>query len=316
MDVITFLSFLSDNYQQLTSYSLVCFRADVDSALFFSQLVAFYKKKQLAFVTIDLAQTSIQQLKLLFDTLFLGQKQVYWVKNLEELDSAGQQNLLAYLNTYTGPHTIHITGVKDTFKLIDRPEFLVVELPSTIGPQLYKQLFSYFFPDNKSATHFSQHLFKRRDQITLDAACLIMRYHACAGQKSESFFEQWLDKLVVSEKSLFTLSQYFFARQPREFFAYWTIYKADYPDEFWIAYWLEQLWQAALFVHKAQTLGQPEAKKTAHRIPFSFINKDWRNYSYSYLVQAHHALYLLDYNLKNGIGNYGLELWYNKFFLR
>ena len=141
-----------------------------------------------------------------------------------------------------------------------------------------------------------------------------MGYQSVIGRKSEAFFAQWLSKIITPNKSLFSLSQYLFARQSQAFLQQWKALKDDFPDEFWIAYWSEQLWQAALFVMRAKAQGYDAAKRGAFRLPFSFINKDWQKHNEQSLVAAHDALYKLDYNLKNSAGGHGLELWYAIFF--
>jgi hypothetical protein len=57
-----------------------------------------------------------------------------------------------------------------------------------------------------------------------------------------------------------------------------------------------------------------EAKKAQYKLPFSFINRDWSSYSLDELRDAHHCLATLDYQLKNGSSDIGLEYFYTKFF--
>ena len=141
----------------------------------------------------------------------------------------------------------------------------------------------------------------------------MMAYQATVGRKYQDFFADWLDKLIIPQKSFFTLSQYLFARRPQLFFEQWNACKGEYPPEFWIAYWSEQIWQAMLYVQRARTQGVMEAKKGTYKLPFSFLNKDWSHYTPATLAAAHEALYCFDYNLKNGGTGNGLELWYHKF---
>ena len=57
-----------------------------------------------------------------------------------------------------------------------------------------------------------------------------------------------------------------------------------------------------------------DAKRISYRLPFSFINGGWKKINSEELKNAHHFIYNLDYNIKNGAGTYGLELLYSKFF--
>ena len=140
----------------------------------------------------------------------------------------------------------------------------------------------------------------------------MMLYQSLVGRNMPLFFKQWYARLITPQKSLFTLSQYFFARQFQPFLKLWKSCEAEFPQEFWVVYWSEQLFHAALFVHRARTKGYSVAKEEAHKLPFSFINNDWQNYTEAQLTTAHQQIYQLDYDMKHG-AEYGLELFYHKF---
>ena len=160
---------------------------------------------------------------------------------------------------------------------------------------------------------FTQSLFTQQQTVSLDDAFRMMSYQMVVGRKCNDFFTQWYSKLVVSEASLFTLSQYLLSRNPRLFLRQWKACKDDYPAEFWVAYWSDQIWQAAQFVAKARAFGLEEARKGFYRLPFTFLNTDWKRYSPELLVEAHKGLYDFDYASKNGGGEYALELWFHRF---
>ena len=56
------------------------------------------------------------------------------------------------------------------------------------------------------------------------------------------------------------------------------------------------------------------AKKISYRLPFSFLNRDWRKFSLEELKGAHSFLYTLDYKLKNNCEPGYLDLFYMKLF--
>ena len=64
------------------------------------------------------------------------------------------------------------------------------------------------------------------------------------GNHYETFIDTWLDAFIVPETSLFTLSQHFFARSPQKFLSVWKAIAPSYAEQFWIAFWSEQLWRA------------------------------------------------------------------------
>lgn len=318
MHITEFLRMFKDT-PDLSGVFAVTFESESYPGYFFSQLLVLIKSHTTC-VTLDSEQYKLGDIKAQLETSFLGSRMLYWVKNTHELDAVTKKAWASYMKNYQGPHCVMYwnAGSPDRVKTESKePGFLEpslhVELPTLIDPTVYKALYEFFYPTASLDEAFVSRLFCQNQKITLDEACLLMGYQTVVGRKSETFFAQWLTKLITPEKSLFTLSQYLFARQPTLFLQQWKSIKNDFPDEFWVSYWSEQLWQAALFVMRAREQGYDVAKKAAYRLPFSFINKDWQKYSQQSLIHAHQFLYKLDYNLKNSAGTHGIELWYQKF---
>ncbi len=286
----------------------IAFMSDSYPASFFVRLIALLKTKT-ACMSLDSELYKLADIKAQLETSFLGNRMLYLVKNIHELDAASKRAWISYSKTYQGPHCILFF----TQANVENDRMLTVELPQFCDAMLYRLLYEYFYEGAQLDSSFVAKLFEHSQKITLDQACMLMGYQTVIGRKSDTFFKHWLARLVVPEKSLFTLSQYLFAKQPRLFLQHWQTLKSDFPEEFWVAYWSEQIWQAALFVARARTQGFDAAKKAAYRLPFSFINKDWRSHSQESLTQAHQFLYKLDYNLKNSAGTHGLELWHHTF---
>ena len=268
-------------------------------------------KVRVGYVSLDSEVFRLGEMKAQLETSFLGSRMLYLVKNIHTLDAAHTKSWLSYVKTYEGPHGILYWS--EEAKVGDGDSHLLVELPEYCDPKMYGILYGYFYPGTQLDTSFVARLFDFNQKITLDEACLLMGYQSVVGRKSEGFFSQWLSKIIVPEKSLFVLSQHLFAQQPRLFLQQWKTLKGDFPNEFWVAYWSEQLWQASLFVMRARAQGFDAAKRGAYRLPFSFINKDWKKYEADGLIEAHQFLCKLDHNLKNSAGTHSLELWYQKF---
>lgn len=260
---------------------------------------------------MDTETHSFHDIKAQLETSFLGNRMLYWVKNIHTLDAATRKAWLSYVQTYEGPHTLLYWS--SDHKIVAKEEVLVIELPDYCSLALYIALYRSFYPSLGCDTTFVTHLFEQSSTMTLDEACLVMGYQSVIGKKHDTFFAQWLSKLIIPEKSLFLLSQYLFARQSKLFLQHWKSLKADFPDEFWVAYWSEQMWQAALFIMRARKDGYDVARKAAYKLPFSFMNKDWQKYTQESLIQAHQFLWKLDHRLKNSAGTCGLELWYSLF---
>lgn len=291
---------------------IVCFRADVYSALFFSLLIQTLKKK-IMLQTIDVEHYSFDEIKRMMSSSFLGQNYFYWLKDMSN-DNQTIIKMQSFFSKYSGPHTI-IFFAKNGFAK-ELSEIIYIDLPQVIDVQIYQKLLELFFPVQLFDKAFFSKFFQKYSQVSLDQACLIMQYQMTLGRKFEQFLYEWADRIISPDYSLFVLSQNLFAQEYQAFFTLLEKFKGEYPDEFWVVFWAEQLWQAILYVSKAAQQNPIEAKKYVNRLPFSFMNKDWKRFPVSFLVKAHQELYLTDYMLKNSNNDYALELWYHKFFLR
>jgi hypothetical protein len=126
-----------------------------------------------------------------------------------------------------------------------------------------------------------------------------------------SFFE----KIIVPETSLFVISQYFFAKDSRAFFNVWHQYQLEYPLAFWSVFWSEQLWRAYFVWFYLNQKNHAAAKSMSFRLPFTYLQKDWKKSSLTELKNAHQYIYELDLNAKSSVETtYSLDLFYSKFF--
>ncbi len=278
---------------------------------FFSLLADKIKKNYKEnIVFVDLSQAIIDQLFINFETSFLGQSLIYWCKNLSFLDAKNQKKFLTYLQEYSGPHYIFIfidesVPVSGKFNNI----FFIEKL---LEKESYLALRN-FFSEQNAQDFFCDTVFSKTNKLSIESACLLLQYNILCGKNSEFFFKNWFDKIVPSESSLFILSQHFFSQNSTEFLKYWNKLSISYPIEFWVAYWSEQLWQAIIFIYEAKIAGLVQAKKAVNRLPFSFMQKDFKKYNLEELQKAHSALYQLDYNKKNGFSDLWLEFWLMNF---
>lgn len=322
------------------SGSFVCtFQTREPSTLFFSQLYSRLKSASPAYATLDCELMELDALKGQLEMSFLGTRLVYFVKYVHTLDEAAKKSWESFVKKYEGPHCIIYakvsartsksasTRIQPAMPLSEHADSnepsggtasayanaRVLISIDQVDMKLYQTLAQFLYPDVTLDSYFLSQLFHQQETLSLDDACRMMAYQATVGRKCEPFFSQWLSRLIVPQKSFFTLSQYLFAKRPQLFLEQWNLCKGEYPPEFWIAYWSEQLWQAMLFVQRARVEGVLEAKKGTYRLPFSFLNKDWALHTPESIAAAHEALYRFDHNLKNGGTGNGLELWYHNF---
>ena len=125
--------------------------------------------------------------------------------------------------------------------------------------------------------------------------------------------QTWFEKIVVPEESLFSLAQFFFARKKDAFFKVWLNLKDEYNGAFWTTFWSEQLWKAYHVVSLRKEGNFAAAKQMESRLPFSFLQKDWKTFDAKELSHAHDFLYSIDHRLKNGLSDNGLEIFYHGF---
>ena len=308
MDLITFLSTIIQKKDQSLLPSVICFSAKNYPALFFYYVRMLFKANGYIIQLLDSELFAHDaSLRAQLETSFLGTTKVYWLNDSGDLDNKQQQALGNYVQEYKGPHTIVFFNAKPLSVITS------IQLPNEVDAYLYKSLCSLFFPEFAKKNKEQSLIFKKYKSIPLDQACLLMHYSMVIGAKYESDFLGLLDAIVVPGKSLFTLSSYFFSRQDKEFFKLWHVIRYDYPDIFWTTFWSEQLFRAYAFVELMRKNDMVQAKKSAYRLPFSFVQKEWKHLSLQKLVTAHEQITTIDWNIKNGLSSH-FEHFYLNFF--
>jgi hypothetical protein len=266
-----------------------------------------HMKEQFPGSSLDVEDRSLPEIMIQLRMSFLGSKLLYFVKNTHTLSLAQKSTWIPFVSTYEGPHCLLL------YDSVSSPSnrMLVVELPDKVDSVLYASLFLFLYPDTPLDPTFVRRLFFHQQTLSLEGATLLMMYQRVMGKNAELFFKNWFARIYSPSKPLYQLSQYFFAQQPQKFFTHWKECLEDYPEEFWVSYWSEQLWHALLFVVRART--GDFGYEQAYRLPYSFRDRDWSRYSPETLVKAHQFLYQFDYTLKNSVESHGLELMYHLF---
>lgn len=285
--------------------------------LFFSLLKSYVAKFFPSLSrSIDLSTVDFEQLKGELSASFLATSLLYWFGNIDELDAKNKKKFLAFVQAYEGPHCLLYFSIQIEGFAKNNEKVKIIELPKEVSLKAWQELCPYLFTLQKNNRVVLRQIFTTTNRpLSLDAACLLTHYSSLISHSwAHTFINEWLDGLIVPEKSLFSLSTYFFAKKTTLFFDLWLKIKDEYPSQFWIAYWSEQLFRATCFVRLARANKFLEAKKVAYRLPFTLIKSDWRQLSSKELAQAHHFLYDVDHRLKNGGDFFALDLFYSKFF--
>jgi hypothetical protein len=239
-----------------------------------------------AFVTLQSA----------LSTSFLGISQTYYVRGIADLDKKIKQQIMSYLAAYYGPHRVFFFSVD---RLTPSTHNVVIDIPDLFSLAQYKT-FAQCMLGTSSVAQPLQGLFERsRSGLSTKAVIQSIRYEQIARGPFE--LDQWeLSYLIEPQTSLFTLSQYCFARDSTAFFRLWKTMQHQYNEIFWITYWSEQMWRAYWFSWYVSRNEHAAAKKIGYRLPFSFMQKDYKYVSREDIAAAHQALYELDYRMKHG----------------
>jgi len=282
--------------------------------LFFSLLVKKLKSiLDMQIETVSVESNNLSQVKAKLETSFLGQQTLYWLQDVGSIKGKNKNNIIEYINAYKGPNII-VLFATNAVKIKKREGLCLVEVGERVAHKDFLKIVSFFQkPISKMVINFIEKIFRLNPVIPLDTACMLMKYAFLTGKGYKAFIDEWLDKIMIPEKSLFTLSQYFFTKDYKKFFQLWSNIRDDYGDVFWIVFWSEQLWRASSFVSQMQNRNFAEAKKVSFRLPFAFTQRIWRNFNVDELKNAHDFIYSVDCSLKNGGDPFSLELFYSKF---
>ena len=311
MDLLSFIEKITQKTGSSSLPPVFCFVGKKYPALFFQQLLKLYKNNNQVIQFLDTHQLMEDaSVRSMLEMSFLGTQMLYVLQDFAALDPKKQNALLQYFAVYKGPHTLQFFSEQPIVLKIP-----TVVLPHDVDQQLFITLFTMFFPEHqqKAKSSIIQTFFKKYTFCSLENACLLMNYVLVLGARSEQAVEELFEHLFVPEKSLFVLSTYFFACQEKEFFAWWQLIKDDYPDVFWTTFWSEQLFRAYAYKELMQQKDMFQAKKCAFRLPFSFVQREWKQVTFAQLKKAHDTITTIDWNIKNGVSPH-FEHFFLSFF--
>lgn len=289
---------LTDLKQTPYNHPVVSFTGSSYPLLFFSLFLDEVKKTESVVFVHELLD-SLEQLKAQLSMSFLGNQSLFWLGDIRRLDARRKNDLISYLSTYTGPHAVWFFASDAVGHSI--------ELSDTVDQKEFEQLSSSFVPALAQKNRmFISKLFAKTSMVPFEQACLLVRYQQLIGNRADDFMHSWLHKIMVPDQSLFTLSSLFFGKKAEDFMLAWYTVLDKYSAQFWCAYWSEQLFRAYWYCSfmKAKQLAQ--AKKIGYRLPFSFLQKEWKKIGVDQLQTMHAQLYEIDHVLKNGVSEEGI----------
>lgn len=248
-------------------------------------------------------------------TTFLGESHTLWFGNISGSDVADKEKskILQIFATYRGPHrSVMAISQSDVPKTFSKEACISIEQDLSIEDKL--KLMEFLYPS--LPTDVMKRMMKDAGALSLDQCTLLAQYALVSGKNTPIFVRDWLAKIIIPESSLFLLAQYFFGRKKTEFWKLWIKVKDEYPATFWTVFWSEQLWRAYYVVLMQQQNNVLEARTMAHRLPFSFLQKDSKTLSLAELAATHSLIYDIEWRIKNGGSEEHLDLLFHRFLSR
>jgi hypothetical protein len=294
-----------------------CFSsAVVYPLLFFHHLMSFYKRNGLIIQSLSCSNDA-GALKAILSTMSFSGHITYWLEDFHSLSDKKQLELLQYLRMYDGPHRVLCFSDKVPQEYISKNSsdgFNIIELPTNITAQDFAMARFLVSEQLPIKSNFAAQMTMYADYLTLDSICLFAHYELVLGKNIDEFFTQWITRIIDPTSSFFILSQHFFSKKTKPFFRQWATVSEQYLPTFWVSFWTDQIWRSYMYCDLMKQKRYADAKKVQYKLPFSFINRDWSHYSLAELANAHQFLTTIDFKLKNGNSELGLEHFYNQFF--
>jgi len=309
---------------------IICFKSTDYPLLFFRCLFDFLRAKKV----VDFKSLGTSDTSNLYKTLhhsFLGQISFYWLGDIQEVikNKKGRDSFIKFLKDYEAENIItffssyasfgiteHRKASEDRLEIDGENKIIVVEIPEKIYSKDLTSLLNFFdvaIPKRKF--DLISVLLNRSNVKSLDMICMLLKYVSVTNIKMIDELQKELENIIDPDISLFDLAQEFFKKDSKKFFGIWKNKEKDFPEAFWISFWSEQIWRAYHVVKYFKLGDQASAKRFSYRLPFSFLNRDWRTTSLKELRNAYEFVYEIDYHMKTGSKFCYFDLFYSKYFL-
>jgi len=295
MDFVSFC-LTTHNSKQLfeSQYSLLFNNQDVQLS-YLSILHAIFAKSGIQAVdVVQLQQGEYDTLASMLSMTFLGQKKIYLFHGLSVLQPAEQAKYLQCFKTTKSEHIIFLATTKEYGygkKIIVQPTLVRHEIMSLASIVTGKE--------EKYFVCFFDALENKGVKVTPEEFNLVLSYSNLVGRKTPDFFTNWMPRIFSSQKSLFQLSQAFFAKDLENFLRLWLVMNEQYSIAFWSTFFSDQLFRAALIImaRKGKKMISQEVEK---RLPFSFLKNDWQLHDVDKLIILHQTICDFDIAFKSG----------------
>lgn len=294
---------------------VICFTGETYQPIFLEKVKMLIEKQISEYIQKISLDQPLTDIQIRLGTTFLGQQQWFWINSLDALSTAKKKtDFIQFIKNYKGPHRLIMFVAREDGDLPVPVDQAYVIANSYTYEQVKK--FKKLYEDSKPEiiAYFFSKLFAIKKEYSFDQLCLLKEYAGLLGANNMGqFFDTWIEKLVISDVSLFYLSQLFFEKNSAEFFIQWHKVRSLYPDQFWTAFFSEQLFKGYFYIaHKGQV--PLDQKQLVFGLPFSFLKHDWKMFQSKELQLAHEKIYEIDLSLKRNGSLYQLDVFCMSFF--
>ncbi|MBI2352639.1 hypothetical protein HYV11_00155 [Candidatus Dependentiae bacterium] len=309
MDIIGFLNQLPEVMKD-DSLSVIGFYSKIDQPIFFSQLKQFIEE-QYSIHFQKISFSSMVDIEQQLSTSFLGQRCWYWFSTITMVDHK-KEEFIRFIKNYQGPHRLFVCVNEESFNgMLEKGKAYSIHHSYT-SDQIKK--ISMFYNQNPELiAHFFHKLFLLKNEYSLDQLSLLKEYALLLGKSIDSFLDLWVEQLIVTDISLFSMGQLFFSKNKKEFFKKWQTIRPFFVDQFWTAFFSEQIFKAYFYVLNRGVVPASQ-KQLTFGLPFSFLKHDWKLYKSGELQRAHQRMYEIDLLLKKDASVYVLDHFHLSFF--
>jgi hypothetical protein len=297
-----------EKFLEKSFFSSACFTSGAYSHYFFSKLFLFLRSsnripKKVAF--INPMESDFLSFEAALSQLLLGMNEWYWL---------GDCTALFTEKKYKGPHTL--LYFIDEKKREKKLPYETVLLPTVLQEEDMEACLKILGKDAvyTSKKKIIKKLFEKVKTISLDQAFHFIDYLELVNVSSQDLLLAYLAPLYEEDHSLFTLSNFFFAKDRESFFLSWSVLEKKYPFPFWTAFWSDQIWRAYHTTFFLQKGDIDKARIISKRLPFAFIKIHWKYMSLEGLSAAYTFLFKSDYAFKTGSSFCAFDLFFASFF--
>jgi len=265
-------------------------------------------------IVINVENTGRTELSMRLQISFLGSIVCYYLKGISQLSPSEKSSWIKFLKDYKGPH--RLIAVLSDNSFIDAPENTIV-IPDIIQNNeiiLLGQLVLNTYAQ-KNFVKLASLLMQKHKKVSFHHCVTVLLYaHTISPTMIDAFNFQYLSLLCTQDSSLFQLAELFLTKNIR-FFNQWNDIFSFYSVQFWISFWLDQVFRTIMYIYYKKNKFETVAKKISFRLPFFIINKGWTTLDSNQLKSLHNSLLYFDCQIKQGISEQNIHTILTNFFL-